>query len=143
MSTTTFVNHAPNTHKVYYGVGDNGKVGYSIMFLDKDGNSRPAKGGKVYKHRQNANRDCEKLNHPIKHAIKKYGQCEAYHDGYTATVTDCTDEGKGYCLSIQVGQMPPHYSQNFKLIDEVELEMRDRSAFPVSVAWSTVKPEGI
>lgn len=141
MSTTIFVNHTPNTHKVYHGSGDNGKVGYYIMFLDKDGNSRNAKGGKIYKHRQNANRDCEKLNHPIKHAIKKTGQCEAYHDGYTATVTDYTEEREGYLLSVQVGQMPPHYSQRFNSVEEVEQEMRDRSAFPVTVIWSPIKPE--
>jgi hypothetical protein len=143
VTPTFYPGHKPNTHKIYNTVGRDGREAWTIEFLDTNGNLRNAKGGKIYKHRQNAQRDCTALNHPIKHAIKRYGQCEAYHDGYTATVTDCTDEGEGYRLSIQVGQMPPHFSQNFNTIEEAEEEMRDRSTFPVTVTWSSVKPEEI
>lgn len=140
MSTTIFANHTPNTHKVYYGLGENGKSGWYIMFLDSQGNSRNAKGGKIYTHRQNAHRDCEKLNHPVKHVLSKAHAiaAEAYWDEKTLTVTP-SDEG--YTLSIQVGQMPPYYSQDFKTIEEAEEEIRDRSHFPLYLNWEAVKED--
>lgn len=57
MAETIFVGHTPGTYKVYNTIG-----GWSIMYLQLDGNSRNVDGGKVYKHRQNAYRQCKHLN---------------------------------------------------------------------------------
>jgi hypothetical protein len=133
MADTIFVNHTPNTYKAYKTIG-----GWSIMFLDHQGNSRNVDGGKVYPNRQNAYARVKRLNHPIKHAIKKTGMCEADWDGYIALVIG---EDEGFSLHIQQGGMPPHYSKGFKTIEDVEVEMRDHSFFPVDVIWKAINPE--
>jgi hypothetical protein len=144
MAETIFVNHIPNTYKAYHGLDNNGKVGWYVMFLDSKGQSRPVDGGKIYPHRQNAYARVKRLNHPVKHAIKKTGACEAYYDGYTLSVCEGEDDETGkdvYTLSVQVGYMPPHFQQDFKTVEEAEEEIRDRSAMPLYLDWTSVDPE--
>lgn len=136
MAETIFVNHIPNTYKAYKTIG-----GWSIMFLDGKGNTRNVDGGKIYPNRQNAYARVKRLNHPIAHAIKKTGMCEAYFDGYTATVCDENSDGSGFSLNIQKEGMPSHYPKGFATIEDIETEMRDHSFFPVSVEWKAVKED--
>jgi hypothetical protein len=150
MSTTAFVNHTPDTYKVYRGLGNNGKVGYYIMFLNKDGSSYNANGGKIYRQRQNANRDCWKLNHPVQHAMnskkaQKYDlpAVQAYFDGYVACVAteeDCTTGKDVYCVSIRKGEMPPHFYKGAKTIEDAEEEIRN-SFFPLYAKWEVAEQE--
>lgn len=135
MTETIFVGHKPDTYKAYKTVG-----GWSIMFLDRNGNTRNADMSKVYPNRQNAYARVKRLNHPVQHAIKKTGCCEAYHDGYTIVVRENESGYKTvYTLYVKVGDMPPHSEQDFDTVEQVEDEIRDRSAFPLYLDWKAVK----
>lgn len=136
--TTIFVGHTPGTYKAYLAIG-----GWGVMFLDKDGNTRNADGGKIHKHRQNAYRRVDRLNHPIKHAIKKTGICEALWDRYTLVVRENENEDMQdvVTLYVKVGDMPPHSEQNFKTVEEIENYLRDESQFPLYLDWCKVETE--
>ena len=133
MADTIFVGHQPNTYKAYKTIG-----GWGVMFLDDNGNTRNADGGKIHANRQNAYARVKRLNHPIAHKIKKTGVVEAYYDGYTVSVREDEDE-KVYTLSIGKEGMPPHYQQDFKAVEEAEAEIRDHSHIPLYIDWRAVK----
>lgn len=81
MSETIFVGHKPGTYKPYKTVG-----GWKVMYLDEQGNSRPADGDKLYAHRQNAYARAKVLNESIGDGLmhwfyvdlKKDGSCGGY-----------------------------------------------------------------
>jgi hypothetical protein len=141
VTSTSYPGHEVGTYKAYKTIG-----GSVINFLGVDGQLRGMDGGKIYPSHKNAQARARQLNHPIKHAMKRYDMCEAYHDGYTACIRkdeDAETFKDAYNLSVRQGEMPPHYSQDFETIEEVEKEMRDHSFFPATVAWKAVKPEEI
>jgi hypothetical protein len=77
VATTYFVDHQAGTYKAYKTIG-----GWSIMFLDEKGNSRPADMGKVYKHRQGAYRRMRQLNEALGERIKQMINHEIYIIGF-------------------------------------------------------------
>lgn len=136
---TIYVGHMPNTYKAYKTIG-----GWVINFLDRENNLRPADGGKIYKSSTNAYTRVARLNHPIRHALKKKtGICEAWWDRYTLVVREDENERfeAVFNLSISVEAMPPHYSQDFPTVDAVEEELRERSQMPLYLDWTAVKTE--
>lgn len=134
MAETIFVNHTPNTYKAYKTVG-----GWSIMFLDDKGNTRNVDGGKVYPSRQNAYARVRRLNHPIQHAIKKTGCCEALWDRYTLVVRENEVDNRDVCtLYVKVGDMPPHFEQDFDSVEDVEKHLREDSQFSLYLDWHKV-----
>lgn len=62
MTKTIFLGHTPGTFKAYYGLGTNGKSGWSVMFLGKDESISYPDGHHIYTHRQNAYRRAKQLN---------------------------------------------------------------------------------
>ena len=62
MTKTIFLGHKPGTFKAYYGLGENGKVGWTVMFLDEHENVSYPDGRHVYTHRSNAYRRVKQLN---------------------------------------------------------------------------------
>lgn len=138
MSETIFVGHEPNTYKAYKTVG-----GWAIMFLDTNGNTRNVDGGKVYPNRQNAYARVRRLNHPIAHALKKTGVCEAYWDGKTISAREDENERLEdvVVLSISEGAMPPYFQQDFASVEEVERYILNETAFPLYIDWRKVDPE--
>lgn len=133
--TTIFVNHTPNTYKAYKTIG-----GWTIMFLDDQGNTRNVDGGKIYPNRQNAYARVKRLNHPIAHKIGKTGVVEAYYNGYTVSVREDENEACQdiYVLSIGKEGMPPHYQRDFATVEEAEVEIRDHSHIPLYIDWKPV-----
>lgn len=138
MADTIFVGHKPGTYEHYKTIG-----GWGVMFLDKDGNTRNADGGKIYAKRQNAWARKDRLNHPIKYAIKKTGICEALWDRYTLVVRENEDEdGKDIVtLYAKIGDMPPHWERDFKTVEDVEAHLLDDSQFPLYLDWKKVETE--
>lgn len=76
----------------------------------------------------------------IEQCLDEYDIAEAYHDGYTISVRDDRDEGEGYCLSFQVGQMPPHVSVQCENLDGVVAELNN-SFCPQGLEWVAVEPD--
>lgn len=138
MTETIFVNHTPDTYKAYKTIG-----GWGITFLDRNGQSRQVDGGKVYPNRQNAYARVKSLNHPIEKALNKTGKCEAYWDGKEIVVREDENEDmdRVFNLSISNGAMPPYYSQDFKTVEEAEIEIRDNSHIPLYIDWKAVKDD--
>lgn len=118
--------------------------GWVVVYLQDRYTMRNVDGGKVHKSRQNAYKKADRLNHPIKYALKKYGMAECYFDGNTAIVRE--DESyetgeKEYTLSLQEAAMPPYYVRTFNTLVEVETEI-ETSKFR-GESWSALKPEEI
>jgi len=95
MSDTIFVDHQPGTYKVYKTVG-----GWSLMFLDVQGNSRPVDGDKVYPSRQNAYRRCKQLNQNIlMKVLENYLKSDDFKAGVIAS-TRASWNGSGYSVEL-------------------------------------------
>jgi len=145
MAETIVAGHKPNTYKAYKGL-DHSKSDWGILFLDGKGNTQNAKGGKRYADRRNAYRDADKLNHPIKHTLRrrKAIAAEAYFDGYTLVVREDEDDTTGktvYTLSIKVGDMPPHFTKDFLTVEAAEDYIRDETSFSLYLSWEKVEGE--
>ena len=130
----TIYTQEPGKYHVQKTVG-----GYVVVFIENENTSRNVDGGKVHKNRQNAYKKADRLNHPIKYALKKTGMAAADFDGYTVGVNE---EQEGYSLYIQKEAMPPHFSTECATLAEVEKEMEE-SFFPKTVHWYKVNPEEI
>jgi hypothetical protein len=76
----------------------------------------------------------------LERSLASTGIAEAYHDGYTASVVDNTEEREGYQLSIRLGGMPPFFSKRCSSLDKVAAEMTT-SSFPQGVEWTSVETE--
>jgi hypothetical protein len=111
---------------------------FRIVSVDESGAHRYVDGRNSYSKKQSAYRRADRLNHPVKYAIKKTGMCEASWDNYNLVVAQ---EDEGYSLKIQIGGMPPHYTQDFLTVDAVEEEIRERSAMPLYLDWRAVEGE--
>ena len=70
MTKTIFIGHKPGTFKAYYGLGENGKTGWIVMFLGEDESTSYPDGHHVYKHRQNAYRRARQLNELLQQQAK-------------------------------------------------------------------------
>jgi len=119
MPETIFVNHEPGTYKAYKTIG-----GWGVLFLDQNNNSRPADGGKIYKHRQSAYRRCKQLNDSLPQtleAILRKADVAWYEwDSYSVYVRDWTIEGEGYNVAICKEAMPPHVCESRATVEEIE-----------------------
>jgi hypothetical protein len=147
VTPTIYPDHETNTYKAYATVG-----GSVVLFLGEDGRTRTIDGGHLYPSHKNAQTRARQLNFPIKYAMKRaakkydFPMVEAYHDGYTACVELMEDPESSknvYRLSVRVGEMPPHSSQIFETIDQVEEDRRTNLFFPLTVEWKAVKGEEI
>lgn len=122
MPETIFLDHQPGTYKAYKTVG-----GWGILFLDEKNNSRPADGGKIYKHRQSAYRRCKQLNDSLPQTLetilRKTDVAWYEWDSYSVYVRDNTIEGEGYNLSVCKEAMPPHVSEDWSTLEEVEASL--------------------
>lgn len=95
MAGTIFVDHQPGTYKVYKTVG-----GWSILFLDLQGNSRNIDGNHVYPSRQNAYARCKKLNDRLRlPVLDNYLKSPDFKDGVIAS-TKASWSGSGYSVEL-------------------------------------------
>ena len=85
MPETMYVHHPRGTYKAYWGLGENGKSSWYVMFLDAQGNARDVDGNTRYDHRQNAYRRAKQLNDGIPadhdnwyYVDQKDGSCGQY-----------------------------------------------------------------
>src|SRR5258708_1887824 len=73
---TIYPDATPGTYKAYKTVG-----GWVVNYVVDHNTIRPVDGGKVHKKRQNAYAKADRLNHPIKYALKKARMVEAEYGG--------------------------------------------------------------
>jgi hypothetical protein len=135
---TIYPDATPGTYKAYKTIG-----GWVVNFVEDRNTIRPTDGGRVHKNRQNAYARVERLNHPVKHALKKHGMAEAeYLDGYIANAQDEQGEyGDQYSLTLRQGEMPPFETKFFASVEE--LEEYAKSELPQPLTWRAIKPEEI
>ena len=75
----------------------------------------------------------------LKEALFLTGQAELYYDGYTMYIEE-QEEDETYGISIQTGQMPPHFTKNDLTWEQLQAEIAETHA-PNPQNWTPVQPD--